>query len=782
MPNPPDPCCRVLVVDRDREVRTTLAAMLSDRAREVVLAADLTEARSFADAEPFDIVFVEDRAPDGDPLALIDALAAANPELLSVMLSERPSAEEVVEQLRRGIHDYLFKPISDDSGRSALATIARATDQVTRRRHEQALLDRLALSEERLSLALRATSEGLWDWDLTRNYVYLSRRWKAQLGFAPDELGNSPDEWFARIHPDDLERFKTTVGGQLSADTDQFELEYRIRDRDGQLLWVRCHGVCIRDPSGRAVRMVGSQLDITRRKEMEERLVHDALHDGLTGLPNRVLLRDRLDAAIRRMQRNPERGFAVLFIDLDRFKNVNDSLGHAAGDELLIAIGQRLSDCLRQGDTLARIGGDEFVVLVIDLDHPGAVPQLIHRIESELQRPIEVRGHELVTSASIGVATSAVAYQNADEVLRDADIAMYRAKAAGRAGHAVFVGQMHVQAVKYLRLETDLRRALTDGECDTHYQPIVRLSDMELAGFESLARWTHPVHGPISPAEFIPIAEETGLVVKLGEWSLRESCTQMERWRHQEGGDQLRMAVNLSARQFGQPGLLERVTGILAETGLPPNFLEIEITEGVFIGDIDRAAEALHRLREIGVRLSLDDFGTGYSSLSYLHRLPFHTLKIDRNFVTEMEREPRVRQLVEGIVTLAVALGLEVVAEGIESAGQLAFLRELGCTYGQGYYLTPPVPAERASQIVASPWFASRTVEPAAERANRRRSVTLRYGESDPEFAAVVAGLREEASRPDRRMRRETRNTLRLLGELSEEILAGIDERGAEEK
>ncbi len=747
-----------------------MAALLADLAREVVMATTLAEARTFATDEPFDIAFVEDYVADGRALELIPALSHASPHLLAVVMTDRATVDSTLEHLRGGVHDYLLKPFTDQT--RIRQAIARASDKIAVRKQQQELVDRLATSEERLALALKATSEGLWDWDLARNYIYLSQRWKTMLGYAEEEIGNSPDEWFSRIHADDLERVKRAISAQLDSDTEQFEIEYRLRRRADTVIWVRCHGVCIRDQGGTALRMVGSQIDITRQKAMEARLVHDALHDGLTGLPNRVLLHDRLAAAIRRMRHHPEHGFALLFIDLDRFKNINDSLGHAAGDELLVAISRRLADCLRDEDTLSRIGGDEFVVLANDPGDNGGVSPLVARIEAALERPIEVRGHELVTSASIGIATSNHDYASADEVLRDADIAMYRAKAAGRAGHAVFVGQMHAQAVKFLRLETDLRRALLENQCRTHYQPIVRLDDMELAGFESLARWNHPEHGRISPAEFIPIAEETGLIIALGEWSLRESCGQMRSWQLHQGAG-LFMAVNLSPRQFSEPGLLDRVATILTETELPASNLKIEITEGVLIADVDRAAHTLTELRDLGVGLALDDFGTGYSSLSYLHRMPFHTLKVDRSFVMEMEHEQRARQLVEGIVTMAQALDLEVVAEGIESAAQLAMLRDLGCTYGQGYYLSLPLAADKAEEIVASPSFGD-AIDDSLTPA--RRAVTLKYGEADPDFAAAIAELSDQPTlRYGQPMRPATRTTLRLLGELGEEVLAELE-------
>ncbi len=762
-------CCRAIVLESDPGTRALLEELLAESSRELVVCEFLSEAKAaVGQGDPFNLAFVNERVADGRGVDLLRDLQARSPNLLIAIIADEASVESAMAAVRVGAVDYLVKPL-DDRARIR-NVIANATHRVAEAARRAELVRQLEQSEERLALALKATSEGLWDWDLTRNYIYLSTRWKAMLGFAAEELGNSPDEWFSRVHSDDLERFKQLVAGQLEAGADQFEIEYRIHPRDGSTIWVRTHGVCVRDDTGRVIRMVGSQIDITKQKQAEARLLHDALHDALTGLPNRALLLDRLEAVLSKLRRNPDRVFAVLFVDLDRFKNVNDSLGHAAGDELLVAIARRLEAQLRAEDTLARLGGDEFVVLLGEVDELGAVAAVVERLEEALRQPIEVRGHELVISASIGIAMSGPGYERAEDVLRDADIAMYRAKAAGRGGHTVFVGKMHEQAVQLLRLETDLRAAIGTPQCSVRYQPIVDVGSRRLAGFEALVRWKHPEQGWISPVEFIPIAEETGLIVELGEWVLREACARTRAWQV-ETSSGIFISVNVSPRQFSHPDLLQSIASALEDARLAPHHLKVEITEGVFIRDIDGAERTLDKLRDMDVQLSLDDFGTGYSSLSYLQRLPFDVLKVDRGFVTEMLRDQRAARLVEGVVTLGHALGLRVVAEGVESAAHLSALARIGCDFAQGYYLSPPLTEEDAAAVVRSPHFGETSdIEPSAPSAPRR-TATLRYGESAPDLAAVLEELRDdETQRYGAPMPRSTRNTLRLLTDLGAEL------------
>ncbi|WP_250121460.1 EAL domain-containing protein [Chroococcidiopsis sp. CCMEE 29] len=463
------------------------------------------------------------------------------------------------------------------------------------------------------------------------------------------------------------------------------ELELRVRERTVELAKVN----------------ENLQSEIIERKIVEAKLIHDAFHDSLTSLPNRALFMDRLGRAVERAKRHKNYFFAVLFLDLDRFKLVNDSLGHHSGDQLLIAIARRLEACLRPGDTVARIGGDEFTILLDDIKAANVATQVAERIQKELFLPFNLNENEVFTTVSIGIALSTKGYDQPEDLLRDADVTMYRAKALGKARYEVFDTTMHTKAVELLQLENDLQRAIQRQEFRIDYQPIVSLKNGRVNGFEALLRWRHPERGLVSPSEFIPVAEETGLIVPLGWWVLREACRQTRAWQdYFVATSPLTISVNFSAKQFSQPYLVERIEQILQETELDAHCLKLEITESVIMGNAESAAAILLRLRMLGVQLYIDDFGTGYSSLSYLHRFPIDALKIDRSFVTRMGSDNENLEIVRTIMTMAHNLKMHVVAEGVETAEQLAQLRALQCEYGQGYLFSKPLPLAAASALI----------------------------------------------------------------------------------
>jgi diguanylate cyclase (GGDEF)-like protein len=460
---------------------------------------------------------------------------------------------------------------------------------------------------------------------------------------------------------------------------------------------------------GELSRYIAEQDRISKAlEENKEHFRHAAFHDALTGLPNRSLLIDHLKLAIERSKLQHDHLFAILFIDLDRFKNINDSLGHNMGDRLLVAIAARLGECLRPTDTIARLGGDEFAILLDGLEDWTIATAVAERIQTELLKPFSLNGHEIYMTASIGIRLSIDGREDAENMLRDADTAMYRAKDNGKARHELFHSTMHTRAVALLKLENDLRRAMEREEFCVHYQPIVSLETEALVGFEALVRWNHPERGLVPPDEFIPLAEETGLITEIGSWVLREACTQLRAWQSALGRESLTMSVNLSGKQLTQSDLIQQIQNTLAQTGLDPTWLRLEITESVVMENAELATNTLLQLRQLGVHLRIDDFGTGYSSLSYLHRFPVNTLKIDRSFIGRMAKDDENSEIVRTICTLANNLGMEVVAEGVETLEQLELLRSLRCEYGQGYFFSKPVDAEKATALV----FDASTAQP----------------------------------------------------------------------
>ncbi len=587
-------------------------------------------------------------------------------------------------------------PMFDSRG-EVIGSIGILTDITVRRQAEEALRE----SEERYALAARGANDGLWDWNLKTNEVYYSPRWKEMLGWDESSITNNPEEWFRRVNPDDIDRVKTGLVTHLEGLTPHFENEHRMMHRDGTYRWMLTRGVAVRDQSNKATRLAGSQTDITERKNQEEQLLHDAFHDALTNLSNRALFMDRLAGAVARARRREDYWFAVLFLDIDRFKVVNDSLGHIVGDLLLIAIARRLEICLRPGDTVARLGGDEFAILLEDISDISDSIRVAERIQKELQHAFNLSGYEVFASASIGIAPGSSSYERAEDILRDADTAMYRAKALGRNRHQVFDKAMHARAVALLQLETDLRRAVERNEFLLYYQPIVSFQTGKMYGFEALIRWNHPERNMVSPMEFIPVAEETGLIIPIGRWVLREACKQMKEWHVMYPElSPLTVSVNLSGKQLSQPDLIQDIKTILQETELDPSFLELEITESVIMENAEYAADMLSQLRDLRVQINVDDFGTGYSSLSYLHRFPVNNLKIDQSFVSRIGVDEENSEIISTILTLARNLGMDVIAEGVETKEQLHHLQALGCEQGQGFYFSVPVDNEKASALI----------------------------------------------------------------------------------
>jgi diguanylate cyclase (GGDEF)-like protein/PAS domain S-box-containing protein len=536
--------------------------------------------------------------------------------------------------------------------------------------------------------------------------VSLEGRWEKVNQSLCQILGYTENELLATnfqslTHPEDLGNDLHQLYQLTESDVGTSQTEKRFFHQSGCEVWVLQSVSLVRDDHEKPLHYIFQILDVTERKEAEEKIYHAAFHDSLTGLPNRILLTERLSLAVERAKRHNNYQFAVLFIDLDRFKSVNDSLGHQFGDLLLMQVAERLQQCVRKLDTVARLGGDEFAILLDGIEGLESAGPTAERIQAQLTTPFDLNGKEAHISGSIGIAVSTSAYQCPEDILRDSDLAMYRAKANGKARHELFDQSLHDRAVQQMELETALRHALENHDLTIYFQPIVWLETGSISGFEALVRWQHPKRGLIPPAEFIPLAEETGLIVALDLYVLRAACRQAVAWQQQfPAATPLTISANLSAQHFKHPDLLEQVKAILTQTGVDPQRVRLEVTESLVIADPEQAAEILHQLKALGLKLSLDDFGTGYSSLSYLHRFPFDILKIDRSFVGRIEEDASSAQIVETIVLLAQKMRMDVVAEGIETSHQQEHLRALGCRLGQGYLFSKPVPVDLADALL----------------------------------------------------------------------------------
>jgi diguanylate cyclase (GGDEF)-like protein/PAS domain S-box-containing protein len=609
-----------------------------------------------------------------------------------ILLTGMADYQVDLEATELGVTDFLLKGALDPS--SLERSIRYAL------RHHRAMCE-LRRSEERYALAASAANDGIWDWDLDEGTVYFSPRWKALLGCAEDFDGDRPAAWFDLVHPEDVELLRLEIDNHLAGRTPHFQNEHRMQHAGGEWRWVVARGAATRDAAGKPTRMAGSMSDITARHEAEQQLTHRALHDALTGLPNRTLFMDRLSQRLARAKRAPDRQCAVLFVDIDGFKMVNDARSHAVGDRLLEALAQRLSDAVRGGDTVARLGGDEFTVLLDEVDSPAEARRTAQRLQDQIAAGFEVSNHDLDLTASIGIAPGDPAL-TAAEIVRNADIAMYAAKQRGRGCCELFDASMRRKILSRVSLESDLRRAVHDAELQTFFQPIVDLDDARITGFEALARWPAG-RPPVPPADFIPIAEEAGLIRPLGLLVLSTACRALARWRKEGLVDpDVTVSVNVSSRQLVEGSLVEDLRAVLDDAKLPAQNLVLELTESTLIDSPERMRSLLQQILEVGVGIQLDDFGTGYSSLTLLHHFPGDTLKIDRSFVTTVDKRDESNAIIRSISGLAHQLGLSVIAEGIEDERQVDRLREVGCEFGQGFYFARPMPPPHVEALLAT--------------------------------------------------------------------------------
>ena len=582
---------------------------------------------------------------------------------------------------------YIIKPFEDRELHSHIEIAIYKNEIETRVRAR----------EERLSLASRGGDDGVWDWNLESGEVYFSPQWETLLGYSAGELRNSIEGWLEKVHPNDRESLRRDITEFMGGSEKQFRSEYRIQRSDGTYRWMLTRGFALRDGHGTVYRMAGSQTDITDQK----------VCDPLTGLPNRAFFMDRLERALQTVREDASDSFAVLVLKSGSFKRVNDTLGYRVGDALLGEFLGRLKDCLAEEDTVVSLGDDGFAVLAEGADTPDLATQIASRIQGAMMTPCFIGEEETVISVTVGVAQGSSQYDEPEDVLRDAQTACSRAQELGQPCQ-VFDAEMRVQAVSRLRLETRLRQAIERNEFFLNYQPIISLRDGELIGFEALIRWKPEGEPVVNPGQFIPLAEETGVIVPMERWVLKEASKQIRAWQDLSGNSELALSVNFSAEQYGQPDLVETLERNLLEANLDPKTLRLEITETTFLKDTDALNQLLSRIRRINIQLHMDDFGTGYSSLSYLHRFPISVLKIDRSFVSNMELNVETRRIVEAIAQLGKSLRLGVTAEGIESLPQLQYLREMQCDYGQGFLFSKPLSTQDAETLVQGeyPWMA----------------------------------------------------------------------------
>lgn len=606
-----------------------------------------------------------------------------------------PLSDEVAVQcMKLGAADYIPKSELSKLSSTVLDVMMENQSRLAAEKSVASLRE----SEYKLRTLLGSMSEALLQVNNNEVIEFINDRFCEMTGYKREEL-------LGQVTLDllfDADACKPVSESSSKDDkTGSNRYELCLKKKTGETLWTIASGTPIINEDGIVTGSMRVFTDITERKIAEEQLMHDALHDALTGLANRTLFMHHLRMTIERGKRNKQNLFAVLFLDFDRFKVINDSLGHAEGDKLLKYIARRLEACTRTVDLVARLGGDEFVILLGELSETGEALLVAERILSDLKSSFDLGGSEVFISTSIGITLSTSGHTKAEDMLRDADIAMYRAKANGKAQYQVFDQEMHQQAVMQLQFETDMRHALERGEFRLHYQPIVDLETQQLVGFEALVRWQHPERGMVSPMVFIPTAEENRMILPLGKWILNESCRQLKEWQDENpAAEHLMISVNLSCKQFLQPDLVEQVASALRETGLNPACLKLEITESYIMENTEAAVATMNRLRSLGIEISLDDFGTGYSSLSYLHRLPIDYLKIDRSFVSNMGESKENSEIVYTIIKLAQNLKMKVIAEGIETDEQLAQLHLLNCEYGQGFYFSKPLEAEKTKIFI----------------------------------------------------------------------------------
>ncbi|MBV8660031.1 MAG: EAL domain-containing protein [Burkholderiales bacterium] len=655
--------------------------------------------RAALTAERWDLVLSDYSMPQFSAQEALKVFQERNLVIPFIVVTGTIGEESAVAMMKAGVNDFVLKTHL----KRLPSVVERELRETTNRRAKREAELALRESQERYALALQGANDGLWDWNIREDTIYFSPRWKHMLGFAETDLTDAmPESWLSMAHPDESDALRAKLLQHLRRETPHFEAEHRLRHKDGSWRWVLTRGMALFDPvTNLAYRMAGSLTDITERKAAEEQMLYDALHDSLTGLANRAMFTDFLGFALGHATRDNNYLCAVLCINLERFRYINDSFGHTTGDRILGVTAQRLTQVQRAGDVVARFGGDEFAILLDDISDPSEAVRFTEQMLLQLATPINIEGHEVYPGARVGIALSSGGYSHPEEMIRDADTAMHRAKQHGRGRYEIFDRAMQGTMLRAIKMEQEMRQALEAREFVPFYQPIVDLETGQIVAFEALVRWRRQDGTLISPAEFIPLAEELGLINPIGRMMLEDSAKQIAAWQIDFPDIFLRISVNLSGKQFGQPDLLAQIDAAIESAGIEASRLELEITESILMDNTDAIIGMLQAIRARGIQVLMDDFGTGYSSLSYLHRFPSNVLKVDGSFVRQIIDDRGSREIVRAIVLLARNLGMSVIAEGVETNEQLSALRAMGCDCAQGYLFAKPLPAAEATKLLA---------------------------------------------------------------------------------